>query len=315
MKTGFLGRVAAIALLATTATAANAAALDDAAAKYKALKVERRGPVVVAKFDNPPEQLLDRASSLELADLFRQVDADPQARVLVFTGARDIFITHYDIREIATMGRTVARAATGASPPAAASSAPPPRPRASGGLATQIEKMGKPVVCAINGRGTSGAGLELALGCDFRLMGKNATLSNPEVEYGIIPGAGGTQRLPRLVGQAFAREIIFTSTPIDAHTAFRMGLVNRVSPEKQLMADAMKLANRLAEMPPHSLKAAKQVLNDTRDTTLQDGFDIESQGFRATASSPESQQIWRDRLGPPGQERNTASSPGGETRN
>lgn len=142
----------------------------------------------------------------------------------------------------------------------------------------QIEKLGKPVIAAVNGLAL-GAGAELALACDFRLAAETAKLGQPEINLGIIPGAGGTQRLARLVGLAKAKELVFLGEIIEAEAAKKIGLVHQVVPAAELMAQAQKLARKLAAKPAVALRMAKEALNTGINLDLHSALILEIQNF------------------------------------
>lgn len=132
----------------------------------------------------------------------------------------------------------------------------------------------KPIIAAVNGYALGG-GLEIALACDIRIASENATFGMPEVNLGIIPGWGGTQRLPRIIPRAKAAEMIFTGIPIDAHEAYRIGLVNKVVPSAQLMATAREMAHMICKTAPLAVRAAKQAILQGAECTLEEGLDLE----------------------------------------
>ena len=134
----------------------------------------------------------------------------------------------------------------------------------------------KPIIAAINGA-CLGGGFEVALACDIRIAAENATFGFPEINLGLIPGWGGTQRLPRAIPLAKAAEILTSGRPIDANEAYRIGLVNKVVPAAELMAEAKKMAETLLKPAPLAARAAKQAMMQGLNTTLLDGLEIEYQ--------------------------------------
>ncbi|MCT9118496.1 enoyl-CoA hydratase-related protein [Cupriavidus gilardii] len=146
--------------------------------------------------------------------------------------------------------------------------------RATHDLFRDIETFEKPVVAAINGVALGG-GLELALCCDIRIASASARFGLPEVKLGVIPAAGGTQRLPRLIGAARAKELVLTSDLIDAETALRYGIVTSVVPADALMQTALSLAQRIAEQPPLAVRFAKQAIDRGMQTDLDSGLEFE----------------------------------------
>ena len=134
----------------------------------------------------------------------------------------------------------------------------------------------KPIIAAINGA-CLGGGFEVALACDIRIAAENATFGFPEINLGLIPGWGGTQRLPRAIPLAKAAEMLTSGRPIDANEAYRIGLVNKVVPAAELMAEAKKMAEALLKPAPLAARAAKQAMMQGLNTTLLNGLEIEYQ--------------------------------------
>lgn len=151
-------------------------------------------------------------------------------------------------------------------------------------IAEKIEKLDRPVICALNGY-TLGGGLELALACDIRIASETAVLGQPEVNLGLFPGGGGTQRLTRLVGLAKAKELIFTGDNISARDAEKMGLVNKVVPPERLEQEARTLALKLAEKPPIALAMAKYAINYGYEAPLWSALDLEAAHFGVVFST------------------------------
>ena len=148
----------------------------------------------------------------------------------------------------------------------------------------KIMELQKPVVAVVNGYALGG-GCELALACDLRIASTKARFSQPEVKLGLIPGWGGTQLLPRLVGQAKAKEMIMFGGMLDAEEAYRIGLVNRVVPHESLDEEAAKVAEALASGPTMALSAAKRLVNLSLQKTVEDGFREEAAGFSVLFST------------------------------
>ncbi len=140
---------------------------------------------------------------------------------------------------------------------------------------TLYEKLPVPVIAAIRG-GCIGLGLELALVCDFRLASENAVFSIPEVVFGLVPDCGGTQRLPRLIGPAMAKELIYTGKRIDAAEALRIGLVNHVYPENELAGKVIEIAQNIAANPEEAVQASKRSINAAMNMTLEAGLKYET---------------------------------------
>src|SRR3982750_355024 len=209
---------------------------------YETLLLEKRERVAIITVKRPDKRnALNIKTREEGAALLEELRGDSSVGVVVFTGAGDkAFIAGADIGEFA--GRT---------------SITQREVMMGRSLFTAIDTFPKPVIAMINGY-CLGGGCELALACDIRLASETASFGQPEINLGIIPGGGGTQRLTRLVGETKAMELILTGEMIDAQTAERIGLVNRVVPHAELEAETMKLASKIAEKSPVALRMAKE---------------------------------------------------------
>lgn len=237
---------------------------------YQYLLVEQRGAVTVLTVNRPDKMnAIHRASLEEIATAVRTFTADPSQGVLIVTGAgTKAFIAGADIGELQPLG------------PAAAEDIS----RYGQSVVNLLERSTKPTIAAINGF-AFGGGCELALGCHIRLASDNAVIGLPEVKLGIIPGYGGTQRLPRLVGQGRALELILSAGSIKADEAFRIGLVNRVVPQAELMAEAEKLANAILKNGPIAVAAALESVVRGGSLPLDEGLRFESGRFGIVAAS------------------------------
>jgi len=153
----------------------------------------------------------------------------------------------------------------------------------------RIRKISKPIIAAVSGY-CLGGGNELAMNCDIIIASETATFGQPEVNVGIMPGAGGTQRLTRAVGKQKAMEIILTGKAVSADEAHRIGLVNRVVPAESLMDEAKKMANEIASKPPISVRAAKEAILRAQDTTLEVGLDFERKAFYTLFATEDSKE-------------------------
>lgn len=192
-----------------------------------------------------------------LTAAFAELEADNDIRVIVVTGAGDkAFVAGADLN--ALKERSAVATFYGELPAALA----------------KVEKSKKPLIAAINGFALGG-GLELALACDIRIASDKAKFGQTEINVGIIPGYGGTQRLPRLVGTALAKEMIFTGKIISATEAEKIGLVNRVVPAEELMTTVMELANDIAAKSPLIVQIAKQAINYGVDSNMQTALQLE----------------------------------------
>ncbi|MDT5062532.1 MAG: enoyl-CoA hydratase [Acidobacteriota bacterium] len=242
---------------------------ESSSKSYETLLVERRNRVVIVTINRPEKRnALNIQTRAEGAQILEELREDESVGVVVFTGAGDkAFIAGADIAEFA--GRT---ALTQRDVMVARS------------LFTAIDTFPKPVIAMINGY-CLGGGCELALACDLRLASETASFGQPEINLGIIPGGGGTQRLTRLVGEGKAMELILTGEIIDAHTAYKIGLVNMVVPAADLEAKTMEIASRIAEKSPVALRMAKEAVKLASRSNLDEGLRREVDLFALCFSS------------------------------
>ena len=236
---------------------------------YETLLIERRGRVAIITINRPEKRnALNIQTREEGARLLEELRDDEGIGVVVFTGAGDkAFIAGADIAEFA--GRT---ALTQRDVMMARS------------LFTAIDGFPKPVIAMVNGY-CLGGGCELALACDLRIASETASFGQPEINLGIIPGGGGTQRLTRLVGEGKAMELILTGDIIDAQAAYNLGLVNLVVPAADLEAKTMEIANRIAEKSPVALRMAKEAVKLASRSNLDEGLRREVDLFALCFSS------------------------------
>lgn len=234
------------------------------------LLFERVGSIGTVTINRPDVlNALNRATLGELQRAFEILGSDADVRAVILTGVGPrAFAAGADINELAAL-----------------------TPAASRELATlgqrtfsTIEELGKPVIAAINGFALGG-GCELAMACTLRLASENAKLGQPEIQLGLLPGYGGTQRLPRLVGRGRALEIMLLGTPITAVEAERIGLVNRVVPADRLLDEARGLATMLAARAPLAVRAILDAVHAAASTTLADGCAFEAALFGVIAGT------------------------------
>ncbi len=230
------------------------------------IRFEHEGAVAILTIDRPEvRNALDFKTSDELIEAWRNFSDDDGLRVAVLIGAGDkAFCAGADLRGVAEFYRSL----TSAERLRRADREP-----GLGGITRNLA-VDKPIVAAINGHCLAG-GLEIALACDLRVAADHATFGLPEVTRGIIPGAGGTQRLPRLIGPERALDLILTGRRIDAEEALRIGLVSVVVPFKELRATALALASRIAENAPLAVRAAKAAVWRGLDLPLEEGLRLE----------------------------------------
>ncbi len=214
---------------------------------------------------NRPERLnaLDRATILEIGSATQRAVEDPAVRVLVLSGSGEkAFVAGADIREMASMSASEAQDFS----------------REFQGTLTRLERSPKPVLAAIRGFALGG-GCELALACHLRLAADSARFAQPEVKLGLIPGAGGTQRLQRIVGRGRALELVLTGEIIDAAEAWRIGLVNRVVPAAELDREVEAWVERLAARSPMALGRALEAVHAGGEVSLSEALRLESALF------------------------------------
>lgn len=237
---------------------------------YRNLRLEMRGAVAVLSVHRPDVlNALNRETLGELEDFTRRFVDDPAQGALIVTGSGEkSFISGADIQELAVLDPKGAEEIS----------------RFGQRVFDRLEQSPKLVIAAINGY-AFGGGCELALACHVRLAAENAVLGLPEVGLGIIPGYGGTQRLPRLVGRGRALELILTGRRIKADEALGIGLVNRVLPHSELLGEAEKLALAVLKNGPLAVTAALEAVFHGAELRLADGQRLESSRFGILAAS------------------------------
>ncbi|HZB47701.1 MAG TPA: enoyl-CoA hydratase-related protein [Mycobacteriales bacterium] len=226
------------------------------------VRLEVEGGVGTIRLDRPPMNALNAQVQDELRAAAEDAAGRADVRAVVLWGGEKVFAAGADIKEM--VGADYAAMVERAGPLSAAFDS--------------VARIPKPVVAAVTGYALGG-GCELALTADFRVAADNAKLGQPEILLGIIPGAGGTQRLARLVGPARAKDLVFTGRFVDAEEALRIGLVDRVVPADDVYATAVGMASRYAHGPAVALRAAKQAIDSGLDVDLATGLRLESMLF------------------------------------
>ncbi|MFE6776488.1 enoyl-CoA hydratase/isomerase family protein [Streptomyces sp. NPDC057702] len=229
--------------------------------------------VGVIRLDRPPMNALDVALQDRLRELADEVSSREDVRAVVLWGGEKVFAAGADIKEMQVMDHAAMVARAGALQAAF----------------TAVARIPKPVVAAVTGYALGG-GCELALCADYRIAADNATLGQPEILLGVIPGAGGTQRLPRLIGPSKAKDLIFTGRMVKADEALALGLVDRVVPADEVYAQAHAWAARLARGPAIALRAAKESVDAGLETDIDTGLTIE-RGWFAGLFATEDREI------------------------
>ncbi|HEX5108928.1 MAG TPA: enoyl-CoA hydratase-related protein [Vicinamibacterales bacterium] len=234
------------------------------------LLLTREGAVAVATINRPQVlNALDTKTLHELRRLTAELADDARVRSVIVTGTGNkAFVAGADIRELAALSPAAARE----------------HARLGQQVCDQIERMGKPVIAALNGFALGG-GCELAMACTLRVAADTARLGQPEVNLGLIPGFGGTQRLTRLVGTGVALDLMLTGRQVGAEEALRIGLVNRVVPAESLMTAARTLADDLAARAPLAMRYIIDAVHRGLDGSLDDAQTLEASLFGLAAST------------------------------
>ncbi|WP_102345342.1 enoyl-CoA hydratase [Bacillus sp. Marseille-P3661] len=225
------------------------------------IEVDQRVATII--LNRPPANALATVVLKELSTVLDELEKNDDVRVLLLRGEGKFFSAGADIKEFTTIQTSEGfskLAKTGQQ------------------LFDRIENFSKPIIAVIHGAALGG-GLELAMSCHIRIAGENAKLGLPELQLGIIPGFAGTQRLPRLVGNPKAAEMMFTSDPISGKEAAAVGLVNKVFSEESLFEEAAKIANKIAAKSPNSLKATIELLQFSKSQSFEQGVNREAELF------------------------------------
>lgn len=230
-------------------------------ADYELVQVERDGPLGIVTL-NRPQALNALATPLvrELVQALEAFDADPEVRAMILTGGPRVFAAGADLKEMSSLSAVEALLENRIA------------------LWDRVRQIGKPLIAAVSGYALGG-GCELAMMCDLIVASETARFGQPEINVGLIPGAGGTQRLTRALGKFKAMEMVLTGAPIDAREAERLGLVNRVVPPERLLDEAKQLGMVLASKPPIALRLAKEAINKAFESTLEAGIELERRSF------------------------------------
>ena len=237
---------------------------------YQTLLYAVEDAVAVVTVNRPEKyNALNRQTIADLEQCFEAIERDASVRAVILTGAGEkAFVAGADINELATLQPIEARnhAARGQR------------------LFTRIERLAKPTIAAINGFALGG-GLELAMACGLRVASENARLGQPEVKLGILPGYGGTQRLPRLVGRGAALAMLLTGDPITAQEAYRIGLVEQVTPPAELLSTARQWAAKMLANAPLALALCLEAVNAGLEMPLDEAMAFEAGQFGLSCST------------------------------
>lgn len=230
---------------------------------FKYLIVTRSNKTAVVKINRPPVNAFNTELVIELAECFIDLNTDDNVYSVIITGEGKAFVAGADIKEMESMTAEQAEEFS------------------SRGQNTMniISNLLKPVIAAINGFALGG-GCELALACDIRFAVPGAKLGQPEVKLGVVPGFGGTQRLPRLIGKGMASDLIFSGRTVDAEDALKIGLIDRIiSPPEDLLAKAQELADEIGKNGLCAVSESKKLINNGLNVPLKDGLAMEKMSF------------------------------------
>jgi enoyl-CoA hydratase/carnithine racemase len=238
------------------------------------IKLSIEDKVAIVTIDNPPVNALSTAIAHEMSDALDEIEGNSDVRALVITGTGPAFVAGADIKEF-TQLQTGAQARE--------------RLEETKTIFNRIDALPIPVIAAVNGFALGG-GTELALACDLRIASANARFGQPEIDLGIIPGWGGTQRLLRLIGPARTLEICLTGAQIPAQEALRMGLVNKVVPEGMVVREAKNMARLLATKSRTAVAAILTAVREGEGRALADGLAVEMDQFVGVVETPDARE-------------------------
>jgi enoyl-CoA hydratase len=235
---------------------------------YQTLQYREAAAVATIQLNRPEKKnSLNGRMRLELATLLDEIAQKENLRAVIIAGSAEVFCAGADISEMeGTSSADVLYK----------------HARDFQILFDQVEALPQPVIAAVSGYALGG-GCEFTLACDFRIASTTARFGLPEIKIGAFPGGGGTQRLPRLIGSAKAKEMILIGDPITADEALEAGLVLKVTPKENLMAEANSFAAKLAALPRMALRAAKMLINRSQEIDLASGLDLEARTFGGLA--------------------------------
>jgi len=254
------------------------------AIKPRFFMVDRDGAVVIWKFYNAPKNIWTGETAMEYNDLVEEFYEDKDARVGIMTSAMpDVFVQHFDVSILVDMGEQLKKA-----PPPQPTERPKPR---------GVYRRGPKVLIAAINANLAGGGLELAMAHDFRFMARHASAAQSEVNVGILPGGGGTQRMPRLVGLPKALELMLTGRRIFADEAERIGLITRACDPLMLMPEALAFAKAMADRPPLAVAHIKRCVYEGWDMPIEQGLAMEGQLFAELVKSEDALNRMRAYVG------------------
>jgi len=242
---------------------------------FETIMYEKEEGVGIIKINRPKSlNALNRQLIEEMSRVLDDIRADDEVRAVIITGSEKFFGAGADIKEIKDLDAPVDAYAFVSRAQA---------------MYNRIEDLDKPVIAAVSGLALGG-GCELTMACDIRIAAENARFGQPEIKIGVIPGGGGTQRLPRLVGVGRAKELLFSGDPIDAAEAHRIGLVNKVVPVENLMDEARNMARTYCERPTFAMKMTKTAVNEGMNMDLRAALAYETRCFEILFSTEDQKE-------------------------
>lgn len=241
---------------------------------YETLIIEKEEGIAIVKLNRPPVNSLSEACYREIYDAFSELDTDDAVNAVILTGAGDkSFAAGLDIKDVA--GKTIAEYFKFAA--------------ISRSAVDKIAAINKPTIAALFGF-VLGGGCEIALACDLRISTPKATIGCPEVNLGIMPGSGGTQRIPRLIGVAKAKELLMMGDTVNGEEAYRIGLVNKVVPKESLLDEARAWAKKLASKPKIAVGLIKTAIDTGINMDLASGVSFENECFMVSYVSEDGRE-------------------------
>jgi enoyl-CoA hydratase len=238
------------------------------------VRLELDNRIALLTVDNPPVNAFSQEVKEDLLGVLGKLEAIPDLAAAILIGAGDkVFVAGADIKSMVGITPQLARE----------------RLTVTKRILDCITYFPCPFLCAIEGAAL-GAGCELAMACDIRVASRSATIGLPEVRLGIIPGAGGSQRLPRLIGEGIAKKMILTGEPVGAEEAWRIGLVSLLTEPGQALAEARKLAETIRSRGPLAVRAAKRAITLGLERTLDEGLQLEIELFAQVSASEDLQE-------------------------
>ncbi len=244
--------------------------------EHQYVKVSVEDRIATLTIDHPPANAFNRQVVEELEAAFDEVTANDEVKAIIITGAGQFFVAGADINEIYEVKDKPEEALAFI--------------QRGKNLFNKIEASQKPVIAAINGRFALGGGNELAMACHIRIAEDGVRIGQPEINLGVIPGWGGTQRLSRIVGKGKALEMMLTGDHITAQEAYRIGLVNKVVPTGRVLKEAKGLAKRIVSKSALPIAAIIRAVNEGLDKDLQGGLEVETEQFVALQGSEDMEE-------------------------